>query len=328
MTASLRCRAPARASPCCRGYSASSRDGGGRGPDPPHTVLCLWESLLQWYSDPSSKYTLHRAANGNHMAERGLSPSAVTLLSSAGNPSAFGEAISQRRAGGPLGEAGSAARAAPLVRGRGGKAPRTPPGCGKGDASEAGRGDRGNFLEGPPQVLPSPYICPQGQAGRGEGTGEAARQKLCDRAASGMNVVFFTPNCSPLGAKSTSLAALTRQQAHVPCRYQTSSKPQGPQSNTNLLRSPKKPPKQDRQLPAMPCGQAELAARAPSASCGLWCHVSGAHRDPPRCGHQRCHQRLLCLPGGTAQARIPWRKGFLSTLAIRCSQQGLEERRM
>lgn len=31
----------------------------------------------------------------------------------------------------------------------------------------------------------------------------------------------------------------------------------------------------------MTCGQAEPAARAPSASCGLRCHVSGAHRDPP-----------------------------------------------
>lgn len=43
----------------------------------PPTALCLRESLLQGRSDPSGKHPLHRAANGNQMAERGLSPSAL-----------------------------------------------------------------------------------------------------------------------------------------------------------------------------------------------------------------------------------------------------------
>lgn len=105
---------------------------------PPPAMLCLWESLLQWYSDPSSKHTLHRAANGNHMAERGLSPSAVTLLSCAGNPSAFGEAISQRRAGGPLGAGwlgSEGSPGGPAGEGKGEKGRKAP--CTRPDASEA-----------------------------------------------------------------------------------------------------------------------------------------------------------------------------------------------
>lgn len=130
----------------------------------PHAALCLWKSLLQWYSDPSSKHTLHRAANGNHMAERGLSPSAVTLLSCAGNPSAFGEAISQCRAGGPLGAGwlGSEGRpGSPASEGKGGEAPRTRPGCGKCDASEAGQGDWGISLRGHPRCFPLPTSAPR-----------------------------------------------------------------------------------------------------------------------------------------------------------------------
>lgn len=82
--------------PCCRGCSASPWDPGKEGARIPRAAFGLWESLLPWPSDPSSKHSLHRALNGNHMAERGLSPSAVTLLSCSGNPSAFGEACSQQ----------------------------------------------------------------------------------------------------------------------------------------------------------------------------------------------------------------------------------------
>lgn len=90
----------------------------------PHAALCLWESLLRWCSDPGSKHTLHRAANGNQMAERGLLPSAVTLLSCAGNPSAVGGAIHQHPAAlGDRWEQAGPARAAPLGRGRGERLP-------------------------------------------------------------------------------------------------------------------------------------------------------------------------------------------------------------
>lgn len=128
----------------------------------PHAALCLWESLLQWYSDPSSKHTLHRAANGNHMAERGLSPSAVTLLSCAGNPSAFGEAIRQRRAvpgWGPRWELGSeGSPGGPAGEGKGGKAASTHPGCGERHASDAGRHRRdwGISLRGHPRCFTLP----------------------------------------------------------------------------------------------------------------------------------------------------------------------------
>lgn len=66
-----------------------------------------------------------------------------------------------------------------------------------------------------------------------------------------MDVALLTPTCSPFGAqrqsRSPSLAAGTH-----PLQMPDKLQPQGPESNTILLRSPKEPPEEDRQLLVMP----------------------------------------------------------------------------
>lgn len=140
----------------------------------PHAAFCLWESLLRRHSDPGSKHTLHRAANGSQMAERGLLPSAVTPLSCAGNPSAVGGAVSQRPAAlGDGWEGAGAARAAPLGRGSGEGLPT--PALPKGNATlqrPITLEGTGEWPWGQPGWSPLPTAAPgSGRRVRGDGRG-------------------------------------------------------------------------------------------------------------------------------------------------------------
>lgn len=66
-------------------------------------------------------------------------------------------------------------------------------------------------------MLHLPTSAPRVRQEGERGAGEAARQKLCDQGASGMNVAFLTPKRSLFGAKRAAapLSLLSRGSRHT-----------------------------------------------------------------------------------------------------------------